>query len=296
MDGRQSLAGGAGVIGRALLADGRLHLSEGPIDLVIGLEGLRDAVRAGFAAAEAALEGVLAGLCAELPLLRAALDGARPMPLHPVARRMVAACWPHRAGFITPMAAVAGAVADHVLAGIRAVPGLEAAHVNNGGDIALWLAPGRSLRVGLVADPASPRADGVATLRHADGVGGIATSGWRGRSFSLGIADAVTVLAADAAAADAAATVIANAVDAEHPAVRRQPARELDPDSDLGGLPVTSGVGSLPAGVAAAALDRGAAVAEGLLARGLVLGACLRLQGQDRVLGAEVFLYPALAR
>ena len=49
---------------------------------------------------------------------------------------------------------------------------------------------------------------------------GIATSGWRGRSFSLGIADAVTVLAATAAEADAAATVIANAVDLPgHPAI-----------------------------------------------------------------------------
>ena len=64
---------------------------------------------------------------------------------------------------------------------------------------------------------------------------GVATSGWRGRSFSLGIADAVTVLAATAAAADAAATIIANAVDLPgHPAIARRPASELEDDSDLG--------------------------------------------------------------
>lgn len=284
------------MIARALLADGRLHLCEGPITLVIGLEGLRPAVAAAREAAQAALEGVLAGLCAELPLLRAPLDGARPEPAHPVARRMVAACWPHRAGFITPMAAVAGAVADHVLAALRPVPGLEAAHVNNGGDIAVWLAPGRSLRVGLVADPAAPRADGLATLRHGDGVGGVATSGWRGRSFSLGIADAVTVLAASAAAADAAATVIANAVDAEHPGIRRRPARTLDPDSDLGERLVTVKVPPLPRSAVAAALARGAAVAEALLARGLVLGACLRLQGETALLGAADDACAAIAR
>ena len=73
---------------------------------------------------------------------------------------------------------------------------------------------------------------------------GIATSGWRGRSFSLGIADAVTVLADRAAAADAAATIIANAVDLPgHPAIVRVPACELAPDSDLGRAPGHPGRG-----------------------------------------------------
>ena len=64
---------------------------------------------------------------------------------------------------------------------------------------------------------------------------GIATSGRHGRSFSLGIADAVTVLARTASQADAAATVIANAVDLPgHPAIVRCPAQDLQPDSDLG--------------------------------------------------------------
>ena len=73
---------------------------------------------------------------------------------------------------------------------------------------------------------------------------GVATSGRHGRSFSLGIADAVTVLARTASQADAAATIIANAVDLPgHPAVRRMPANELQPDSDLGARPVTRDVG-----------------------------------------------------
>jgi ApbE superfamily uncharacterized protein (UPF0280 family) len=71
----------------------------------------------------------------------------------------------------------------------------------------------------------------------------VATSGWRckgkgGRSFSFGIADAVTVLAGSAAAADAAATVIANAVDLPgHGAITRRPASAIDPDSDLATVP-----------------------------------------------------------
>lgn len=275
---------------RSLLPDGRLRLTDGPIDLVVGMEGARPAVLEGREAAWRSLHGLLPALAAELPLLRAPLMGRLPALRHPVARRMAEAAWPHRSHFITPMAAVAGAIAEHVLGGIMAVPGIQLAYVNNGGDIALHLSPRSTLRVGLVERPDAAGPDGLAVIRGADGVRGIATSGWRGRSFSRGIADAVTVLAARAPEADAAATIIANAVDADHPAVRRAPAQELDPDSDLGGLPVTTGVGALPDEVVEQALDRGVACAEGLLARGLILGACLRLQGRIRLLGAAVGL------
>lgn len=271
---------------RAMLPDGRLHLQDGPIDLVIGIEGLRPAVLQAREAAAAALTGLLPALALELPLLRTPLLGRMPSFRHPVARRMAEAAWPHRAIFITPMAAVAGAVAEHVLAAIAAVPGVQLAHVNNGGDIALHLSPASTLRVGLVEGPQAGVPDGLAVIRERDGVRGIATSGWHGRSFSRGIADAVTVLAARAPEADAAATIIANAVDVDHPAVTRAPADSLDPDSDLRDLPVTTHVGELPPALVAEALDHGEACAERLLARGLVLGVCLRLKGQVRLLGA----------
>ena len=87
---------------------------------------------------------------------------------------------------------------------------------------------------------------------------GVATSGWQGRSHSLGIADAVTVLARCAAVADAAATLIANAVDVDHPGIRREPARVLDEDSDLGDRPVTVAVPALDPETIDAALDAGA--------------------------------------
>ena len=84
------------------------------------------------------------------------------------------------------------------------------------------------------------------TIDADDLVRGIATSGRHGRSFSRGIADAVTVLAKTAAQADAAATIIANAVDLPgHPAILRMPANELQPDSDLGCRLVTRDVGAL---------------------------------------------------
>ncbi|TDH64047.1 UPF0280 family protein [Dankookia rubra] len=274
----------------AALPDGRLHLQEGPIDLVIGLDGTRAAVAEAARRAAAAFEGLLAGLAAELPLLRAPLGVDPPALRGPVARRMAAAVWPFRRGFITPMAAVAGAVAEEVLETIAAIPGLLTAHVNNGGDIALFLAPGQVLRIGLVPSLERAAPEGLVRIAAADAVRGVATSGWPGRSFSRGIADAVTVLAATAAQADAAATVIANAVDADHPAVQRAPADSLDPDSDLGALPVTVAVGALPPEMIGAALDAGEAEAEMLLQRGLIEAALLVVQGAMRVVGAPRLL------
>ena len=188
---------------------------------------------------------------------------------------------PHaRAGFITPMAAVAGAVAEEVLEALVR-PGITRAYVNNGGDIALFLAPGTDYVAGIVDRPDQPRIVGTARVTAEGPVRGIATSGWRGRSFSLGIADAVTVLAPTAAAADAAATVIANAVNLPgHPGILRVPAREVQPDSDLGALCVTRAVPDLSPLERDAALEEGLSCAVALVARGLICAAALHLQGR----------------
>jgi hypothetical protein len=278
----------------ALLPGGRLHLQHGPIDAILQAWGEAGEVRAAHEQATSAFADVLPRLCAELPLLRTPLPA--PVPEGPVARRMHAAALPFAAGFITPMAAVAGAVADHLLAAMLAGRRLERALVNDGGDIAIHLAPGQSFRCGIVADLAAPGLDAIAPIGAGDGVGGIATSGRRckgqgGRSFSFGIADAVTVLAPSAAAADAAATVIANAVDLPgHAAITRRPACEIDPDSDLGERPVTWDVGALARDEIEAALAAGAAAAREVAARGLIRAAILHLRGQRAVIGA-----PALA-
>ncbi|MES2711677.1 MAG: UPF0280 family protein [Pseudomonadota bacterium] len=277
-----------------LLPDGRLHLRDGPSELVIGVDAPVPVRDAAFARAVAAMDGVIAALSAELPALRAP-PGAQVFS-HPVAQRMATAVRPHVGVFITPMAAVAGAIAEHVLAAIATDPAIRRAHVNNGGDIALHLAPAESLRVGLVRSLAQAAPEGWVEVTHALPVRGIATSGWPGRSFSRGIADAVTVLAERAADADAAATIIANAVDAEHPAVRREPAQALDPDSDLGDLLVTTGVDLLPEAVVNAALDAGARVAEGLRAAGHIVAAVLFCQEQLRVVGHARGEIPGVGR
>jgi ApbE superfamily uncharacterized protein (UPF0280 family) len=185
------------------------------------------------------------------------------------------------------MAAVAGAVAQELIA-VYDRPGITRAWINNGGDIALHLAAGQSTRVGLFADLArlDPRTlDALPTDAHFDiqahhPVRGIATSGWRGRSFSLGIADSVTVLATTAAEADAAATVIANAVDVPDAAIVRRPASACKDDSDLGDIPVTVDVPTLAPAQVRRALDAGAARARSLQQAGLVWSVLLVCQGQ----------------
>ena len=268
---------------RALLADGRLHLQEGPSDLVIAAFGPTSLVKRAYEAAEARFDGLLAELVGELRMLRQPIAHQPPSLRGATARRMARACWPFRSQFITPMAAVAGSVADEVLtAMIAAAPGLARAYVNNGGDIALHLARGESLDIGIVPSLQRARPEGFIRIAAATGIRGVATSGWQGRSFSRGIADAVTVLARSAGEADAAASIIANAVTADDPAIDRRPARSLDPDSDLGELPVTVAVGPLTPDIVALALEHGALLAERLLRDGLIEGALLALAGEWR--------------
>jgi uncharacterized protein len=201
-----------------------------------------------------------------------------------IAAAMLRATAPHAPVFVTPMAAVAGAVADHVLAAMTAGRRLSRAYVNNGGDAALWLTPGTE-----IVAAGGPGFSARITVRHEAPVRGIATSGWRGRSHSLGIADAVTVLARTAADADAAATLVANAVDLPgHPAIRRRPARELSPDSDLGDLPVTVAVGPLAPEEVAQALAAGREAAEAMRRRGLIAGAALWLDNQVETVGTAL--------
>jgi len=269
-----------------MLPDGRrLHLHDGPIDLIVEANGSASNIHAAYQAAAQRFPTILDELCAELFSLRSrATSNAAPLA-SPIAQRMSDAVAPYAVEiFITPMAAVAGAVAETILETMTSAASLDRAYVNNGGDIALHLAPGSNYTIGMIGRPDRPSLFGSFTISYATNIRGVATSGWRGRSFSLGIADAVTVLAACAADADAAATVIANAVNLRHhSSILRVPAREIAPDSDLGDLLVTRNVGHLSDSDRREALSAGAQVAESLLARHLISACALSLQGQTCV-------------
>jgi len=271
-----------------MLADGRrLHLHDGPIDLIVEAFGPVREIEVAYRAASSRFATVLDELCGELSFLRKPCSAEAEWPQGAVARRMVAAVMPYASEyFITPMAAVAGAVAEEILATMVSSANVSRAYVNDGGDIALHLTAGERFVVGMIERPDRPSLLGTTTVHSTDPVRGIATSGWRGRSFSLGIADAVTVLAERASVADAAATMIANAVYLPgHRAIVRIPACALTPDSDLGKRAVTQAVGELTTEEVNQALVSGARTAERLLRVGLIRSAALNLQGETRLVG-----------
>ncbi|HXM10721.1 MAG TPA: UPF0280 family protein [Terriglobales bacterium] len=267
----------------------RLHMQDGPIDIILEAFGDVHEIELAYRAAAARFVGVLDELCDELEFLRRPASSDGNLPSGTIARRMVSAVRPYALQtFITPMAAVAGAVAEDILDAMTSAAKLSRAYVNDGGDIALHLDPTEIFVVGMVERPDKTSLLGTTTIGSTDAIRGVATSGWRGRSFSLGIADAVTVLADTAARADAAATIVANAVDLPgHPGIKRVRAVDLAPDNDLGTRRVTQSVGELAPGEIRDALDAGIRVAESLRSLGLIRAAALNLQGETLVVGAK---------
>ena len=271
---------------KALLPGNRLHLQHGPIDLVIKAEGPPDAVESAYGSAEERFRTILPELVSELPLLRRPARNDQG-PTTPVARRMWRAATRFPGKFITPMGAVAGSVADEIIdVMVEGATGLRKVFVNNGGDIALWKTDGEQFSIDLATYPELPAGHGrrpvTIRINGSGKIGGVATSGRHGRSFSLGIADAVTVLADNAAIADACATLVANSVDIDGAEVRRMPASELDLDSDLGERLVTVEVGPLEQEECDIALDKGVTQAQEFLNEGLVNNVFLLLQDNCR--------------
>lgn len=268
------------------LSDSRLHLQHGPIDLIIEAFGCREEVATGYRQAQQRFQTVLEELVSELPQLRAQSHTDEIKLEGVVARRMASAVIPLGKGYITPMAAVAGAVADEILEALVCGRQLEKAYVNNGGDIAIHLSDEQQFDIGLIVNPAMPETAGKVRLTSAMNVKGVASSGWGGRSFSFGIADSVTVLAKNAAAADAAATVIANAVNLiDHPNVIRKPASEMDPDSDLDDRLVTVEVGRLSTAEIELAMAGGMGIAEQLREQDLITAAAICVAGKIDICG-----------
>lgn len=264
-----------GPIAKLLPCGTRLHLQHGPIDLIIGADGQRDRA---FKAAHTRFATVLSELVGELNTLRKALKPASILPAGVVAHRMHVAAAPFSEFYVTSMAAVAGAVADEVLAAMTSAADLHRAYVNNGGDIALHLSKGATFTTAMQGH--GGEALGQTTISDRDPIRGIATSGRHGRSLSLGIADSVTVLAASAAAADVAATLIANAVDLPaHPAICRRPAYKIVEDSDLGTQPVVVDCAALSTADCKTALEAGKTRAQAFQSQNLIIGAGLFLQG-----------------
>ena len=285
---------------RRLLSNNRWHFQHGPIDLILEAFGDQNSIDGAFENAWIRFSSVLSELVQELPNLRKPVSHPSridklscKIPRGEVAWMMWKACSDlitcSPGEFLTPMASVAGAVSDTIIDSFK-VAGVDKAWVNNGGDIALHLTNEHSVEIGIVGESnnlskkmlinyystkLTERLDTqqIVENSHVTGkfkvdysmpVRGVATSGRGGRSFTLGIADSVTVLAQNSALADAAATLIANAVNLDLAGIVRKPANSLKDDSDLGDILVTVEVPKLEDEVINIAINAGVAKAVNL--------------------------------
>jgi uncharacterized protein len=269
----------------AFLSDGRLHLQHGPIDLIIEANGDAKEISIAYDAMARRFENVLDELVLELKSLRQEVSSADNVK-SPIARRMIIAARKFNDEFVTPMAAVAGSVADEIVQiGWTSSP-LKKLYVNNGGDIAFRVGSGEQVVVGVTKSVIDQTLIGRLHFSAESNVCGVATSGFGGRSRTFGIADAVTVLSSCAADADVAATLIANHVSlGTHPQVKVIAANSVDATSDLGDRLVTSSVGNLTKQEIEIALDNGVEKAKAMCARGTIEGAFLALRGSVRSVG-----------
>jgi len=186
---------------------------------------------------------------------------------------------------LTPMAAVAGSIADAV-ANWLFKHGITRVIVNNGGDIAIRLAENETARVGI-----RPRIEThfishfvdlkwISPSKEASPSWGVNTSGFGGRSLTRGIASAVTAFAKTSALADAAATSIANACFASDNSIVQVLAREIDPFTDIREIPVTLKIGKLKKSCVIKAMDRALCKAEQHVESGIIHGALIAVENE----------------
>lgn len=226
------------------------------------------------------------------PLLSRPWPQIEDLPPDEMAGRMVNSVKAIGDADLTPMAAVAGTIADAV-ADRLFEQGATRVIVDNGGDIAIRLFGEETATVGIRPQVTNPMISHLIQLDAVRPAWGVTTSGLGGRSFTRGIASAVTVLAASAAAADAASTAIANACFVENENIRQIPAELIDPNTDLAGIPVTVSVGELSRAEIKAAIEKALHRAEDLIARGVILGALIY---QDKIFAMTSSLKPFVCR
>ncbi len=262
----------------ALVTFYNMFIDIGPVSVLI--RGEKDGKEYKFHREHLAKEvdGILTELREALPVLKQRASMIKNVSQLPeIARRMVDAAKKIDEVSLTPMAAVAGAVSDEIKKYLIK-EGLHFISVNNGGDISVYNKTGRMVRVGIgsmnkdTSTPYSLRIEGLSDF-------GIATSGFGGRSFTLGLADVATVVAENGAVADAAATFVCNMTNCETDRVLRRKASDIDPLTDIPEELVTVSIGELDDNQVSLALANGLSAAERLRIEGLIYDAFILFRG-----------------
>lgn len=216
--------------------------------------------------------------------------------LPPIVEKMVFASRKFGDPTVTPLIAVAGAGADEVADFVLSTGQANKIVVNNGGDIAIRLKDDESARVGIKTDLTDRAVTHVMAVTVSSKIGGVATSGFGGRSFTRGVANAAVAIANDATSADVAATLVGNATDVESPSVRKVLAKELYEGTDIPNLSVTKAIGRLEKWEVEEALNRGMQKAETFQERGLIRGVFLVVKDQHRISNSIMPLIQALRK
>jgi ApbE superfamily uncharacterized protein (UPF0280 family) len=250
----------------------------GPASLVVS--GEKDGILYAFdrCKLEEKIRSILGQIREHLPVLKQKayrIKNTKHMP--DVPKKMVEAVKAIDEASLTPMAAVAGSVSDALKEFLKS-EGLDLVSVNNGGDISIFNKKGRCLRIDIGdihTGESSPYMLNIEQLIDY----GLATSGFGGRSFTLGLADIVTVVAATGAVADAAATFICNCTNTESDQVVRQKASEIEPLTDIPDDNVTIRIGQLNYIDILNALDNGLCIAANIKYQKQIFDAIIKLQG-----------------
>lgn len=261
------------------LKPGKYYLDYGPMQMTLQAfnhdEPLDEEIKAAAAYACELLKELSANLqLARIPAVH--IKKTENLPL--ILKKMIDATKKCQDPSLTPMAAVAGSMAD-LVADYLVLKGATRAIVNNGGDIALRIEDDNPIRVGIASYIDAPSYDYVIQLDRRSAVRGIATSGLGGRSFTKGIAFAVVCLGADGGTADACATVVANNVYYPHPGIKQMAAEKLDPSTDIAGQLVTVSVEGVDSGTYQKALRNGLDKARQFYQQDLLKGAILFVGG-----------------
>ncbi len=263
-----------------VLPNGAVLVEYGPMRMII------QASDQGRPMMELAKEGahkareVLEDLARFLPVIKKKAQALKGEERYPeVVRRMIEATQKMEEPDLTPLAAVAGTSSD-VVADFMIHQGGTKIIIDNGGDIAIRLRAGEVAKVGIKTDISAKQPSYLIAIDETMRIGGVATSGLGGRSFTKGIATAATVLSENASFADAAATVIGNFANVEDSHIKRVLAESIYPETDIAGDWVTTEVGELSQERIEEALNRGLSKADSLCRSGLIKGALIAVKGR----------------
>ena len=183
--------------------------------------------------------------------------------------------------FITPMASVAGAISESILLKVLEKYSVNKIYINNGGDISLYVSESEKFNFSIGGETSY-----IFEYANLNGIGGIATSGWKGRSFSSGIADSVTVIAEKASIADAAATIICNKIDLKNSnKIIKKKANDFYENTDLDDRLITVSVENLTEQEIEKAISKGKITSEYFIAKNIIKSVIINLQNNILIIG-----------